>query len=56
MKLRLMVEIDADPSTVEALAAMQEYGAVVDVDPHDGYKPMEGRLVGAVPVEDGVMA
>lgn len=56
MRLRLLIEIEADAATVEAVAEMHGYQARVDVDPHDGYAPMEGRLTGAVPLEDEVMA
>lgn len=52
MRLRLLVEIDADADTVDALRVHVGNESPVDVDLRDGYAALSGRLVGAVPTEE----
>lgn len=52
MRLRLMVEIEADKATVEDVRAWVATQRRVNVDPGgDEYPGVVGTIVGAVPVE-----
>jgi hypothetical protein len=53
MRLRLLIEVNATPDVIDALPIQVERQAPVEVDLLDGYVPLSGRLVGAVPTEDG---
>jgi len=53
MRLRLLIEIEADADTVDALRIQVERQAPTSVDLRDGYPALTGALVGAVPVENG---
>lgn len=51
MKLRLLIEGEFSPDTVDEIRELVEAQHDVDVDPCDGKSAMHGVLVGAVPVD-----
>jgi hypothetical protein len=50
-RLRLLVDVDADPATVDSLRVMVDHATPVAVNPRGPWPAMNGHLIGAVPVE-----
>lgn len=51
MRLRLLIEGDFDPDTVDVLPIHIEHQSIVYVDMPDGYPALRGALVGALQIE-----